>query len=121
MYDSFTSSLEKSNTEEATKQKQYIGIVKTKEAEQEALEASLEMQTMEKADLTKKLADDKNLRKDTKEQLAADKKFFAETKQECKDNAVAWSQRSRIRTEELQGMKTALEILTSDEAKKTFE
>merc|ERR1719310_1720984 len=76
---------------------------------------------MEKAELTKKLADDKVLLKDTKEQLAADKKFFAETKQDCKDNAVAWAQRSRIRTEELQGMTKALEILTSDEAKKTFE
>merc|ERR1719265_635292 len=121
MYDSFTSNLEKANVEEATKQKQYKNIMKTKEAEQEALEASLAMQKMEKADLTKKLADNKALLKDTKEQLAADKKFFAETKQSCKENAVEWSQRSRIRTEELQGMTKALEILTSDEAKATFE
>merc|ERR1711904_472997 len=61
------------------------------------------------------------LLKDTKEQLAADKKFFAETKQDCKDNAVAWAQRSRVRTEELQGMTKALEILTSEEAQKTFD
>jgi hypothetical protein len=121
LYDSFTSNLEKANAEEATKQKQYKNIMKTKEAEQEALEASLAMQSMEKADLTKKLADDKALLKDTKEQLKADKKFFAETKQACKDNAVQWSQRSRVRTEELQGMAKALEILTSDEAKATFE
>lgn len=121
LYDSFTSSLEKANVEEATKQKQYKGIIKVKEGEQEALEASLQMQTMEKAELTKKLADDKVLLKDTKEQLAADKKFFAETKQECKDNAVSWAQRSRVRTEELQGMTKALAILTSEEAKKTFE
>lgn len=121
LYDSFTSNLEKSNAEEATKQKQYKNIMDTKGAEQEALEASLAMQAQEKAHLTKKLADDKALLKDTKQQLAADKKFFAETKQACKDNAVSWSQRSRVRTEELQGMSKALEILTSDEAKATFE
>merc|ERR1719160_189507 len=76
---------------------------------------------MEKAQSNKALADNKALLKDTKEQLKADKKFFAETKKDCKDNAVQWSERSRIRTEELQGMGKALEILTSDEAKKTFE
>merc|ERR1719265_1284250 len=76
---------------------------------------------MEHASSTKLLADNKALLKDTKEQLKADKKFFAETKQACKDNAVQWSQRSRVRTEELQGMAKALEILTSDEAKATFD
>lgn len=121
LYDSFTADLEKGNAEEATKQKSYDAVMKTKEAEQEALQASLDMQKMEKASATKQLADNKALLKDTKEQLAADKKFFAETKQGCKDNAVQWAQRSRVRTEELQGMGKALEILTSDEAKATFE
>lgn len=121
MYDSFTGNLEKANEGEATKQKNYKGLMKTKEEEADALEASLDMQKMEKADANKALADSKNLLKDTKEQLAADKEFFAETKQGCKDNAVAWADRSRIRTEELHGMAKAIEILTSDEAKKTFE
>jgi chromosome segregation ATPase len=53
--------------------------------------------------------------------LEADEKFFAQTKDSCKKKAQAWAERTRLRAEELQGMNTAIAILSSDDAKKTFK
>merc|ERR1719197_2452995 len=121
MYDSFTGDLEKANAEEADKQKAFEELMGTKMQEYETLVATLETKTKEKADAEKQLADDKVLLEETVAQLAADEKFFEETKAACKAKAAEWAERTRLRTEELQGMGKAIEILTSDEAKATFD
>jgi peptidoglycan hydrolase CwlO-like protein len=59
-------------------------------------------------------------RDETQAQLKADEKFFEDTKLTCKNQADAWAERSRLRTEELAGINKAVEILTSDEAAATF-
>jgi len=120
MYDSFAADLEKANAEEADKQKAFEELFATKLAEHETLTVTLEKKTKESADATKQLADDKVLLEETKIQLEADEKFFEETKASCKSQAAEWADRSRLRTEELQGMMKAIEILDSDEARKTF-
>ena len=53
-------------------------------------------------------------------QLEADEKFFEDTKQACQTKATEWSVRTRLRTEELNGMQVAIKILSSPDAKKTF-
>merc|ERR1719174_1266074 len=85
------------------------------------LTSTLDTKKKDSADATKQLADDKALLEETKAQLVADEKFFEETKAACKAKAAEWAERTRLRTEELQGMAKAIEILTSDEAKQTFE
>jgi len=67
----------------------------------------------------KTLADDRVLLEDTKTQLAADEKFFEETTASCKAKATEWSERTRLRTEELQGIAKAIEILEG--GNETFE
>merc|ERR1719197_721495 len=121
MYDAFTGDLEKANAEEADKQKAFEELMGTKLAEYETLTTTLEVKTKESADATKQLADDKVLLEETKAQLAADEKFFEETKAACKSKAAEWAERTRLRTEELQGINKAIEILSSDEAKATFD
>merc|ERR1719207_518065 len=121
MYDSFTGDLEKANAEESDKQKAFEELMGTKLQELETLKATHETKTKEKADAEKQLADDKVLLEETVAQLAADEKFFEETKAACKAKAAEWAERTRLRTEELQGMQKAIEILSSDEAKATFE
>merc|ERR1712113_1106716 len=75
----------------------------------------------DEAEKTKKLADSKTALDDTKAQLEADEEFFASTKTSCQEKATQWAQRTRLRTEELQGVAKAIEILSSDEAKETFK
>jgi predicted nucleic acid-binding Zn-ribbon protein len=121
MYDTFTGNLEKSNAEEANKQKSFEDLMETKKLEEKTLAATLQRSEKDSAEKTKQLADSKSTLDDTKEQLDADDKFFEQTKESCKSKAQAWAERTRLRAEELQGMMAAIEILTSDEAKETFK
>jgi len=120
MYDSMTADLEKDNVNEADKQKAYEEIMATKKQEQETLDKTLQKQTSDEADKSKQLADSKSTLDDTKNQLDADEVFFADTKESCKVKASEWAERTRLRTEELQGIAKAIEILNSPEAQKTF-
>jgi len=120
LYDAFTQGLEKANGEEADAQKAYEELMATKKAELATLEATLEKQEMDFAEKTKTKAESKALRDDTMEQLAADEKFFEESKTACKALANDWATRSRLRTEELQGISVAKQILNSPEAQAIF-
>jgi len=120
MYDTFTASLEKNNGEEADKQKGFEELMTTKKAELETLELTLHQHTMDEAEKTKALAEATELRDDTKDQLKADQIFFAEAKVGCRAKATVWSERSRLRTEEMLGIKEAIKILSSPVAKQIF-
>eukprot|EP00747_Dinoflagellata_sp_TGD_P155728 gnl/TRDRNA2_/TRDRNA2_177604_c2_seq52.p1 gnl/TRDRNA2_/TRDRNA2_177604_c2~~gnl/TRDRNA2_/TRDRNA2_177604_c2_seq52.p1 ORF type:complete len:612 (+),score=219.49 gnl/TRDRNA2_/TRDRNA2_177604_c2_seq52:269-1837(+) len=121
MYDSMTADLEKDNAEESEKQKAYEEIMATKKQELETLEKTLEKQIADQAEKTKLMADSKTILDDTKNQLEADETFFADAKEGCKIKASQWAVRTRLRTEELQGITKAIEILNSPEAQKTFQ
>jgi len=121
MYDSFTSDLEKDNAEEGERQKAFEELKATKDKELATLESSLQSESKSDAERTKSVADDKAMRDETKDQLAADEAFFTETKEACSKKANMWATRSRLRSQELAGINKAIEILNSDEAKKSFE
>ena len=57
---------------------------------------------------------------DTQKQLDTDEEFFATTQKACKAKADEWSERSRLRAEELAGINEAVAILTSDDSQATF-
>merc|ERR1719191_1940183 len=103
----------------ADKQKAFEELMATKKAEHETLTATLETKTKEHASAEKNLADNKVLLQDTKAQLEIDEKFFADTKASCKAKAAEWAEQTRLRTEELQGMMKAIEILEG--GAETFE
>jgi len=121
MYDAFTADLEKDNAEEADAQKSFEELMATKRQELATLEATLQKQETDVAAKTKKLSESQVLLDDTNAQLDADEKFFEDTKQACQTKATEWSVRTRLRTEELNGMQLAIRILSSDSAKKTFK
>jgi len=121
MYDAFTSDLEKDNVNEAEAQKSFEEIMATKKQERATLEATLQKQETDAAAKTKKLSESQVLLDDTTAQLKADEEFFEDTKQACQTKATEWSVRTRLRTEELNGMQLAISILSSPEAQKTFK
>lgn len=112
MYDTFASDLEKANAEEAEKAKGFAELMATKKAEEKTLKATLLKTESDEAEATKGLADSKSSLDDTVEQLAADEEFFATTKSSCKQKAQQWAERTRLRTEEMHGMDTAVKILS---------
>jgi hypothetical protein len=121
MYDSFTADLEKDNADESNKQKAHEELMATKKQELKTLEATLEKQELDAASATKTLADSKETLDDTKETLEADEAFFADSKEACQSKAGMYSERTRLRTEELAGMEKAIQILSSDSAKAVFK
>jgi len=121
MYDAFVADLEKSNVEEAELQKSYESLMQTKRTELSTLEATLEKQTLEKAEKTEKSSENQQLRDETIDKLKADKGLFTDIKQGCKTKAAEWSERTRLRTEELNGIVRAVQLLTSSEAQKVFQ
>merc|ERR1719181_151512 len=121
MYDAFTADLEKDNAEEADSEKAFQALMATKIQEQETLKATLQKQETDLAAKSKKLSESEVQLDDTQEQLKADEKFFEDTKEACQVKATEWSVRTRLRTEELNGMDVAIKILSSDSAKKTFK
>merc|ERR1719428_2318609 len=84
----------------ATKQQQMIDMTATKEKKDEEL-----------ATATEDLATTTTNYDDTEAQMEADIKFFDVTKDACSKKAEEWKVRSEARTEEIDGVKKALEIL----------
>merc|ERR1719506_95964 len=115
-----TSDLESKNADQAIKQKQFEELTATKNAELATLKATLEKKKETLGEDTKTMTDSSIERDETQKQLKADETFFEDTKLSCKNQADAWAERSRLRTEELAGINKAVEILTSDEAAATF-
>jgi hypothetical protein len=121
MYDAFTASLEKANAEEADQQKAFEALMATKKKELETLQLTLEKEELDEAEKTKKLADSRVDLDDTKEQLKADEEFFATTKEGCKIKSQEWSERSRLRTQEMQGITQAIQILNNKISRTVFK
>jgi hypothetical protein len=120
MYDSFTADLESKNADQALRQKNYEELTATKDSELNTLKSTLAKKKETLGEDTKTMTDSSIERDETQAQLKADEKFFEDTKLSCKNQADAWAERSRLRTEELAGINKAVEILTSDEAGATF-
>jgi len=119
MYDAFTGDLEKDNANEANAQKSFEELMATKKMEKDTLAATLQKQETDSAAKTKKLSESEVLLDDTTDQLAADEAFFEDTKEACQVKATQWSGRVNMRTQELNGMHTAIQILSG--GAKTFK
>merc|ERR1719359_2355395 len=106
MYDTFASDLEKANQEESTAQMGFEEVIAKKTAKVKTLEGMVTDKSAQKAE------------KST--QLKEDEEFFETARKTCKEKSDSWDERGRLRTEELDGINKALEILTSDDARATF-
>ena len=74
----------------------------------------------QKAEKSTMLSEAEELLSATQAQLKTDEDFFETARDSCKAKSDEWDERSRLRTEQLDGIEKALKILTSDEARKTF-
>merc|ERR1719443_1200185 len=120
MYDTFAADLEKSNAEESAAQKAFEDLVAEKQKQIADWTAQVTDKEGQKAEKSTMLSENEELLAATQEQLKIDEDFFATAREQCKAKSDEWDERSRLRTEQLDGIEKALEILTSDEAKATF-
>merc|ERR1719353_55138 len=120
MYDTFSADLEKSNQEESAAQKSFEDLIAEKQKQIADWTAQVTDKEGQKAEKSTSLSENEELLAATQEQLKIDEDFFATAREQCKDKSDAWDERSRLRTEQLDGIEKALKILTGDEARETF-
>merc|ERR1719506_2666407 len=116
MHDSFQRDLADLETAEKKAIAQFKDLMISKAKDQKMLEAHLSKLTSQVASDDADLAADTKERKDTQDQLKEDRAFLDSTQTTCKQRASEWSERSRLRTEELTGMQEALTILSEGES-----
>merc|ERR1719463_552612 len=121
MYDTFSADLEKSNQEESDKQKAFEDLIAEKEKQVADWSAEVTDKEGQKAEKSTMLSEAEELLAATQTQLKIDEEFFETARDSCKAKSDEWDERSRLRTEQLDGIEKALKILTSDEARKTFQ
>merc|ERR1719487_703702 len=120
MYDTFGADLEKSNQEESDAQKAFEDLMAEKTKQVADWTAEVTDKEGQKAEKETMLSGSSELLSATQAQLKIDEEFFDTARTSCKDKSDEWDERSRSRTEQLDGIEKALKILTSDEARKTF-
>jgi chromosome segregation ATPase len=74
----------------------------------------------EKAEAENSLAEATVNFDETDEQMQADVKFYDGMKKACEAKSEEWDERKKLRDEELQGIKKAIDFLSSDEARELF-
>merc|ERR1740138_656340 len=120
MLDTFKRNRESAIEEETMKAAEHSNLMDTKLKDLSLLKKTLTKKKMDQGDDTKSLGEAKLNRADTQKQLDTDEEFFATTQKACKAKADEWSERSRLRAEELAGINEAVAILTSDDAQSIF-
>jgi len=120
MYATFAKNVQTATADEAKAHRNYEDLMATYQKQLNTLEETLVKKTQRKAEDEIQLADATQIYADSEDQLKSEIKLFDATKATCTKKTEDWSKRSSARTAELDGIKKALEILTSDEAKATF-
>lgn len=120
MYKTFTSDLEAETKKESTKNRDFEDLIAQKQQTLIEMQSAVQKKQAEKAETEVMLAESVQAYDDTESQMKADIEFFDATKAACSAKSNEWTVRSNMRTEELDGIAKALEILTSDEARELF-
>jgi len=121
MYDTFSTDLESATNKEATANRDFETLIGTKTKEYKEMDAAKASRTEKKVEAEADLSDATDMYDKTEATKESDTKFFDTTAQTCKDKSDEWTTRKKMRSEELDGIKKTIEILTSDEAREIFD
>merc|ERR1719191_1820858 len=121
MYDTFAADLEKANGEESKFQKAFEDHIAVLDKSTSDLKREIVSKNEESAAFSQELSEAEATLAATMEQKETDETIFSSTRDQCKMKSDEWDERGRLRTEQLSGINKALEILTSDDARDTFQ
>merc|ERR1719305_1852264 len=120
MYLTFSNNLESSTLDEANQNADFEKMYASLEKENNKFKSTRARKETEKAEAEAMLADTTKAYDDTEKQIKADIEFFGQTKEACQSKHEEWEVRKEMRSQELDGINKALEILTSDDARALF-
>eukprot|EP00746_Dinoflagellata_sp_MGD_P160568 gnl/MRDRNA2_/MRDRNA2_87397_c0_seq1.p1 gnl/MRDRNA2_/MRDRNA2_87397_c0~~gnl/MRDRNA2_/MRDRNA2_87397_c0_seq1.p1 ORF type:complete len:772 (-),score=275.30 gnl/MRDRNA2_/MRDRNA2_87397_c0_seq1:227-2425(-) len=120
MYDSFSADLESQTESESKANREFEALIAEKTEQVNHKNEEIMKREETKAATEAELADAVKALDDLTKTYEADKKLFDEMEAMCRAKHEEWEIRSAQRKEELEGIKEALKILTSDEARALF-
>jgi len=120
MLETFESNLSQGQKDELQGSSDYENLKAAKESEIGAASDQIELKTQELATTDEKNAQAKTDLEDTEAALAADQKFLENLRAQCSAMDAEWEARSKTRTEEMEAVAKALEILSGDDAHDLF-
>lgn len=121
MYTTFKANLLSAEQNEASAKMTFTSVLEGKEGALQALRDAQDVKEQRSAEVAAELAKREQAILDLEEQMDDDKVFFNETRDECEDEADEYNERLRRRSEENEGISQALELLSSDANRATFE
>merc|ERR1719191_655675 len=121
MYDTFAADLEKANGEESKSQKAFEDHIAVLEKSTSDLKREIVSKNEESAAFSQELSEAEATLAATMEQKETDESIFSSTRDQCKAKSDEWDERGRLRNEQMSGINKALEILTADSARDTFQ
>merc|ERR550537_1087957 len=121
MYDTFAADLEKANGEESAFQKAFEAHIAVLEKPTSDLKREIVGLQEESAAKSQALSESEATLAATMDQKDTDETIFSSTRDQCKAKSDDWDERGRLRNEQMSGINKALEILTSDDARDTFQ
>merc|ERR1719443_2273116 len=111
MLETFESNLSQTQKDELQGSGDYENLKASKETEMTAGQDQIETKTQELATTDEKNAQAKTDLEDTEAALAADQKFLENLRAQCATMDAEWEARSKVRTEEMEAVAKAMEIL----------
>jgi len=121
MYETFASDLESQTGDEGMKNRDFEDFIAAKQKEFLEMKKVSAKKAEEKAEAEVDLSETTQSYDDTESQMKADTEFFDVSKEKCQKGSEEWEVRKENRETELDGIKEAIEILTSDEAREQFQ
>jgi len=121
MYETFASTLESETQDEGMANRDFEDFIAAKQKEFNEFDRVIAKKQEEKAEAEVALSEATTSYDDTEAQMKADTEFFDASKERCQKGSEEWEVRKENRATELDGIKEAIEILSSDEARAQFE
>jgi len=120
MYTTFAENLESATMSEAKQNKNYETVANTEEKQTKGFQKVKLEKEVAKAKAESELAATTSTYDSTTEEMKANIKFFDEAKKSCSAKHAEYNTRKGHRDTELSGINKAIELLTSDSARKLF-
>jgi peptidoglycan hydrolase CwlO-like protein len=121
MLDTMNADLAEATAKEDAAIKEFDALVAAKTKQIEALTEMIEDKTQRVGEAGVKVVEMAEDLEDTKEELAADQKFLAELQKGCSTKEAEWTERCKVRAQELVALADTIKILNDDDALELFK
>merc|ERR1719399_1952681 len=121
MLDEMTGDLKTTNSDEATAAQGFADLKAAKTSEVNAATSAIEQKTKRRGELAVEIAQTEDDLEDTEAEVAETEKFLGDLASQCAAKKAEWSERQKMRAEEVAAISEAIGILNDDDSLDLFK